>query len=38
MNEVDLIVAKFRTHQEAAEATLEYYRHLSDGVPPVVGS
>jgi hypothetical protein len=29
MNEVDLIVAKFRTHQEAAEATLEYYRHLS---------
>jgi hypothetical protein len=29
MNGMDLVVAKFRTHQEAEEATIEYYRHLS---------
>ena len=26
---MNLIVAKFRTHREAEEATIEYYRHLS---------
>lgn len=26
---MDLVVSKFRTHQEADRATLEYYRRLS---------
>ena len=26
---MNLIVAKFRTHREAEEATIEHYRHLS---------
>lgn len=29
MNTMEPRIAKFRTHQEAEEATLEYYRRLS---------
>jgi hypothetical protein len=29
MKGMHLIVAKFRTHEEAEQATVEYYRHLS---------
>ena len=29
MRSMDLVVRKFRTHREAEEATLEYYRQLS---------